>query len=189
MTTGQVTFWVRDRLQEKLLDLLNTAQQSARLTPGAASKIYGLANFFQMGVYGRVGCGGLAAIKQRQDEKSHSLSPALLQCFEVLRAVIHSKPSREFEVVADIPDTIYDLWSQGPHKIAQLGLMMVLYAFSHPCRILSQSSRGVDGGQHRSPDDIDQRTLRVRGSRAYGPHGAHHFVRTALLDVVGVHPI
>ena len=169
MSTGQVTFWVRDRLQEKLLDLINTAQQSAKLTPGVASKIYGLANFFEMGVYGRVGCGGLAAIKQRQDEKSHSLSPALLQCFDVLRAVIHSKPTREFEVfpqphlrfcvasdaalevpkagtggflivwfstceeiregfVADIPEAIYDLWSPGPHKIAQLELMMVLYA-------------------------------------------------------------
>ena len=30
--------------------------------------------------------------------------------------------------MADIPEAIYDLWSPGPHKIAQLEVMMVLYA-------------------------------------------------------------
>lgn len=136
--------------------------------PGTAAKLYGIANFFEQGIYGRVGCGGLAAIKERQYEKGMFLTPAIISSFEVLEAVVKSRPSRLFEVlpadplrfciasdaaleaplqgtggfvivwlspahqtreafVADIPREIYDLWSPGEKKIAQLELIMVLY--------------------------------------------------------------
>jgi hypothetical protein len=34
------------------------AEDSSKLQPGAAAKIYGVANFFELGVWGRIGCGG-----------------------------------------------------------------------------------------------------------------------------------
>jgi len=168
LNSGRVTFWVKARLQDKLLDIITTARAEGRLTSGQASKMYGLANFLELAVYGRVGCGGLAAIKQRQYESDTSLTPSVSLCFEVLLAVIHCRPVREFCLwpvicdrfvvasdaaleeesggsggflivwfqhdrqiregfVAQIPSTIYQLWTPGDKKIAQLELMMVLY--------------------------------------------------------------
>lgn len=171
MTKGVVTFWVREKLQTKITDLIHQSLSTQSLSPGVASKLYGMANFFEMGVYGRVGCGGLAAIKARQYERTTIVTPAIHTCFEVLRAVIRSQPRREFEVlphkharfcaasdaalevpragsggfllvwfgpshelregfVADIPPGVYEMWTPGDRKIAQLELLMVLYALT-----------------------------------------------------------
>ena len=50
-----------------------------RLSPGAASKVYGMANFLEQGIFGRIGCAGLAAIKHRQQEGTSVMTPALLR--------------------------------------------------------------------------------------------------------------
>lgn len=130
--------------------------------------MYGVANFFEQGIYGRVGCGGLAAIKERQYEKGTALTPEIEACFAVLEAIIQTRPKRTFHLlpvwrdrfciasdaalevpgegtggflivwlnqassireafVADIPPSIYSLWTPGDRKIAQLELIMVLY--------------------------------------------------------------
>ena len=78
LMTGTVEFWVKDKLVSKLSGLISSSLQSHCLTPGVASKIYGLANFFEQGVFGRVGAGGLHAIKERQYERSTSLSTQTL---------------------------------------------------------------------------------------------------------------
>lgn len=49
-----------------------------------ASKFYGIANFLEQGIYGRVGYGGLMAIKARQDEKTTAMAPEIEECFEVI---------------------------------------------------------------------------------------------------------
>ena len=166
---GMIRFWIRDRLQEKMLTTLNTAMTNQALPPSTAAKLYGVANFFEQAVYGRIGCGGLAAIKQRQYEHTNVLTTALTTSFQILRSVIKAKPERPFAVfpqatlrfcaasdaaleapgqgtggflliwydqgmeireafVADIPPAIYALWEPGTKKIAQLEMMMVLYA-------------------------------------------------------------
>ena len=171
LTSGVVKFWARERLEHKLMDIISTARSTGKLMSGTAAKLYGIANFFEQGIYGRVGCGGLAAIKERQYEKGFQLTPAILASFEVLEAVVKSRPLRLFEVtpsnpwrfcvasdaalesprqgtggfvivwlspsvqsreafVADIPIQIYDLWSPGEKKIAQLELIMVLYGLT-----------------------------------------------------------
>ena len=79
------------------------ARVTGRLMPGTAAKLYGIANFFEQGIYGRVGCGGLASIKERQYERGTMLTPAILASFEVLEAVIKSRPSRLFEVLDSHP--------------------------------------------------------------------------------------
>ena len=93
-----VNFWARQRLHDKIQDLIDTAANSERLPKGVASKIYGIANFLEQGIFGRVGYGGLMAIKARQDEDVTCLTPAILQCFEVIEAVMKVKPFRRFPI-------------------------------------------------------------------------------------------
>ena len=52
---GAVAFWVRSRLQEKVQDVLSTAGVTRVLPPGVAAKLYGILNFLELGVCGRVG--------------------------------------------------------------------------------------------------------------------------------------
>ena len=49
---GTVAFWVRSRLQEKVEDMLATAERTGVLPPGVASKLYGVLNFLEQGMYG-----------------------------------------------------------------------------------------------------------------------------------------
>ena len=120
-----------------------------------------------MGVWGRIGCGGLAAIKERQEERTSVLTPALSQCFEILLTILKKQPKRCLEVmpppcgrfvaasdaalemprqgtggfcivwldlgvqcreafIASIPEKLYDVWTPGDRKIAQLEMLMVL---------------------------------------------------------------
>ena len=44
------------------------------------------------------GCGGLAPIKRRQQERSAELTEELRQCFSLLRTVITTRPSRQIEI-------------------------------------------------------------------------------------------
>lgn len=98
LQTGSVRFWGKDQLEAKLLGFINDARLSKRLSPGQAAKIYGLANFFEQGIYGRIGCGGLAAIKARQYENGSSLNQSLLDSFALMEAVIKFKPERLFPI-------------------------------------------------------------------------------------------
>ena len=63
---GTIQSWARERIEHKLLHLMKHAEDSSKLQPGVAAKIFGVANFFELGVWGRIGCGGLAPIKRRQ---------------------------------------------------------------------------------------------------------------------------
>lgn len=71
-------------------------------TWGGCQDIYGLANFFEQGVFGRVGAGGLHAIKERQYDRTTFLSADIINCFQVLRAVINLQPRRQFPVCAAV---------------------------------------------------------------------------------------
>ena len=99
LSRGVVSFWARERLQSKLQDIITQCRAQGALHPGTAAKLYGIANFFEQGIWGRAGAGGLAAIKCRQYSATHSLSPAILSCFEVLEAIISCQPKRELEVL------------------------------------------------------------------------------------------
>ncbi|CAE8608115.1 unnamed protein product [Polarella glacialis] len=180
----KVTFWVRERLQTKILDFIKKARADNRLASGVASKLYGCSNFFEQAVYGKIGRAGLNSVKDRQYDKLLSLTPAIEQAFEVLEAIMKERPVRtihltvapvqRFVVASDaaleiprhgaggylevwrplkadeyrsgfvvtIPEGVYDLWSAGVHRIAQLELLMVLVALvSNPNRF--RGRRGV----------------------------------------------
>ncbi|CAE7251852.1 unnamed protein product [Symbiodinium sp. CCMP2592] len=94
-----VRFWVRSRLQAKVEGLLLQAEQDNCLPPGLASKLYGMLNFLEQGVYGRIGTGGIGALKERQYETARELTPAIRSSFEVIRAILALRPRRSVEVL------------------------------------------------------------------------------------------
>ncbi|CAE8625530.1 unnamed protein product [Polarella glacialis] len=148
-TQEKVTFWVRERLQVKILDFIKKARADNRLASGVASKLYGCSNFFEQGVYGKIGRAGLNSIRDRQYDKLLSLTPAIAQAFEVLEAIVRERPVRaihlavppvqRFVVASDaaleIPRHGAGGELEGVHHIAQLELLMVLVALaSNPNR-------------------------------------------------------
>ena len=98
LSGGYVSFWARERLESKLKAIIHECRKTQTLKPGVAAKLYGLANFFQQGVYGRIGCGGLHAIKERQLVRGDQMTSAIEQCFQILEAVISIHPERELDV-------------------------------------------------------------------------------------------
>ena len=74
--------------------ILAKARGTGHFSRGTASKLYGLANFLEQGIYGRVGYGGLMAIKARQDENTTAMTPEIESCFEVIEAVMRFQPKR-----------------------------------------------------------------------------------------------
>ena len=73
-------------------------ETTGKFTRGTASKLYGIANFLEQGIYGQVGYGGLMAIKARQEEATAVLTPEIEACFEGIEAVMRCEPKREFSV-------------------------------------------------------------------------------------------
>ena len=71
LSGGYVSFWARERLES-----------------GCCCQAVRIGQFLRSGVYGRIGCGGLHAIKERQLVRGDQLTPAIGQCFQILEAVI-----------------------------------------------------------------------------------------------------
>ena len=99
LSTGSVAFWAKDKLVQKLQGIITDSKRHQTLPPGVAAKLYGLANFFEQGVFGRIGCGSLHAIKERQYERHSLLTSALQSCFAILDAICSSRPRRLFPVL------------------------------------------------------------------------------------------
>ena len=95
---GFVTFWARDRLIQKTAAMITEAQAHNSLSSGQASKLYGMLNFLEQGMYGRLGCAGLAAIKARQTERNRDLTPELQRNFDVIHSILRHRPCRELPV-------------------------------------------------------------------------------------------
>ena len=93
---GFVTFWARDRLIQKTTAMVNEAQANASLSAGQASKLYGRLNFLEQGIYGRLGCAGLAAIKARQTERVLDLTPELQRNCDVIHPFFAIDPVANF---------------------------------------------------------------------------------------------
>ena len=94
-----VRFWVRSRLQDKVESLLRQAELDEALPSGTASKLYGILNFLEQGIYGRIGTGGLHALKERQNETGRELTRALRHTFETILSVLRLKSQREVEIL------------------------------------------------------------------------------------------
>ena len=142
--------WVRQRLVDKVHDLMDTAQASGSLRPGQASKLFGCLTFLDQGAFGRVARSGLSAIKDRQytlGDISISNEPGLcdvsfacglsawslpvfwLPAMQPRTAsgafLLLTPPNQRLGAVVIIDDNVFDLWDDQETKIAQLELLMV----------------------------------------------------------------
>ncbi|CAE7246959.1 RABEPK [Symbiodinium microadriaticum] len=97
------------------------------LPAGTASKLHKILNFLEQGIYGRVGTGGLHALKERQHESSRELTRAIRTAFETVRAILRLKPRREVEI---LPSPSFGSWlrvtSRGVWYIDNVAALMAL---------------------------------------------------------------
>ena len=77
-------------------DLIRQAEGSNTLRAGLASKMFGLMNFLEQGMYGRVGCGGLAALCDRQESRETVITDELRIAFHLIRAILQLRPERRY---------------------------------------------------------------------------------------------
>ena len=89
---GIVRFWPRESLVDKVLSIIKIARE-VRLPAGVASKLYGVSNFIETGMFGRIGRAGLWAIKDRQKETVFELTPPINLSFELLSDLFKLRPS------------------------------------------------------------------------------------------------
>ncbi|CAE7812806.1 unnamed protein product [Symbiodinium sp. CCMP2592] len=99
LSQGFVIFWARERLFDKMADLIEQATSSGSLRAGLASKMFGLMNFLEQGMYGRVGCGGLAALSERQNSREVGLTEEIRACFRLISAILRLRPHRQFWIM------------------------------------------------------------------------------------------
>ena len=88
LSQGIVKFGPRARIFEKVEIMLAEATANNCLDSRQASKLYGILNFFERGVYGKVGAGSLWAIKERQYDNTTTLTQDLLDNFRCVRAIV-----------------------------------------------------------------------------------------------------
>ena len=82
------------------MESFQDAFTSGSLTSGTASKIHGMMNFLEQGIYGRIGCSGLQVIKARQQEAARRhLSPAIHESLTLIRTVLQLRRARVTEVI------------------------------------------------------------------------------------------
>ena len=87
---GTIRVWVRERLVEKIMDIIREAQATDTLKPGQASKLFGCVTFLDQGVFGRVARASLNAIKDRQYASARNvrLNDELRAAFCTIQAVL-----------------------------------------------------------------------------------------------------
>lgn len=111
--------------------MIQEAKQTERLSLAQASKLYGLLNFLEVGMFGRVGCGGLRAIKDRQYSRETILSPAIQSSFDLILTALATKPKKTFWLT-------HRAWSR--LFVASL----ILWNMNHTCtpeKLLLQTSK------------------------------------------------
>ena len=81
--TGVTRFWPRETLVVKVLNILKIARE-AGLPAGTASKLYGVANFIETGMFARVGRAGLWSTQDRQKELTWDITPCINMSFDLL---------------------------------------------------------------------------------------------------------
>ena len=98
-STG-VTFWIRDRLLQKVRSYVHNSRQTNILKPGVASKLYGCLTFLTHGCWGKVGRSGLQPIQDRQYEKgsSISLTTDIQTSFDFILNLLMLRPERIYSL-------------------------------------------------------------------------------------------
>ena len=92
-------------LVDKVHALIHVARGSGFYS-GAAAKLYGVTNFLENGMFGRVGRAGLNAIKQRQYETGTAVTQSLDGAFTMLLDLLSLQPRREYLLVSSAVERV-----------------------------------------------------------------------------------
>ena len=90
-----VCFWPRDRLINKVTDLMDEATQTKRLSPGLAAKLFGCLGFLNIGCFGKLGRSGLSPLKERQYSHDMISTEDLPRSFVTIKSLLALRPARE----------------------------------------------------------------------------------------------
>ena len=131
LSGGYVTFWARDRLFCKMEDLIRQAEGSNALRSGLTSKMFGLMNFLEQGMCGRVGCGGLAALCDRQGSRETAITAELHDCFHLIRAILQLRPVRRYWICQP-PTLCFIAASDAAEEAPLRGTGGFLLVWQHP---------------------------------------------------------
>ena len=82
--TKTIKVWARGRIVNKILDMIRKARQAVSLPPKTASKLYGTANLFEQGAFGKISRAGPKAIEDRQYEACSHLAPQITSSLSLL---------------------------------------------------------------------------------------------------------
>jgi hypothetical protein len=101
--SGIISFWPRDTLITKVMDITGLALESG-LPPGTAAKLYGVVNFLELGMFGRIGRAGLDAIKVRQYsyDRGFEITHELENALNLIRSILVMQPRREFTLFSSM---------------------------------------------------------------------------------------
>ena len=117
MSHGKVAFFVRERLVTKVGDLVASILETRTLRSGLASKLYGMLNFLELGMFGRVGAGGL----QRQFQLWWRSEGRMLAASDAaedepgggsggFHLVFFDSPQKRLSFVAEVNEDLYQLF-------------------------------------------------------------------------------
>ena len=106
MSHGEVAFFVRERLVSKVSDLVASILEARTLRSGLASKLYGMLNFLELGIFGRVGAGGLQAILRRGSSNGETGRGS-----GGFHLVFFGTPQKRLRFVAEVNAALYQLFS------------------------------------------------------------------------------
>ena len=115
---GYISFWVRERIEQKINDMMAQAEQGNLLSAGTASKLYGTANFWETGTFGKIGRAGLNAIKDRQHSKEMRVTADIQRSFQILRAINAVQPKR-IVAIRDTCDSRFCAASDAAYEAAK----------------------------------------------------------------------
>ena len=92
--SGRIWFWPRQRLLDKVNDMIQEAFANKVLHPGTASKLFGCLTFLSHGCYGKVGRSGLSLLKERQYSHDHALTVELEVSLHRVSKLLQLAPKR-----------------------------------------------------------------------------------------------
>jgi len=127
VSSGVIRFWPRETLIEKVDTIVELALQVG-LPSGQASKLYGVTNFLETGMYGRIGRAGLDAIKCRQYEQEFTMSEEIKQTLGLIQSLFKMQPRREFILFQRVVKRIL-VASDASYEasVGNAGFLMVTY--------------------------------------------------------------
>ena len=91
ISCGKVHFWVKQHLEDKLVGMITEARASRTFGSGVAAKLYGTANFFEGGAFGRIGRSGLNAVKERQYSRGKDITTGIDNSFSMIETMVFDR--------------------------------------------------------------------------------------------------